>query len=266
MDRYKNCYAKQALSWKLRKQFIVGGYVSAIDKVTGVPHFLKRTSTGRQATDLVLSHILEGLVDGTLVPGQRINAKHLTEHLGVSVVPVREALHYLAGEGLVELLPLKGARIPTMNPGEIVRWWDIYCWLGRRAIIEVPKFLAADLTLISQIDEAVAGIDSSVYQANPRRFIMTLLNFHKVLNSITGLVEIDEATRRLQVVYWCTYLPNYVDFEVYAQEFANHYHQIGDLIKIGAGEAAFALFEFHVSWSSAIINGESPEPGHVWTS
>ncbi|MBL4680607.1 MAG: GntR family transcriptional regulator [Pseudomonadales bacterium] len=238
--------------------------MSTIDNVTGVPGIFKRSNTGRESTDIVLSHILEGLVDGTFIPGQRINAKSLTEELNVSIVPVREALHYLAGEGLVELLALKGARIPTMNPDQTIRWWDIYCWLSRRAIVEVPKFLANDPTLVKQIDQAVASMFDSVKLENPRRFIMTLLNFHKILNSICGLSEVDEAVRRLQVVYWCTYLPNFIDFKLYGQEFADHYSQVADLIKVGAGEAAFSMFEFHVIWSSALIRGEKPEPGRPW--
>lgn len=238
--------------------------MSEVDDVASVPNAYKRSNTGRPATDIVLSHILEGLVDGTYMPGQRINARLLTETLKVSVVPVREALHYLAGEGLIELLARKGARIPTLNPDQTARWWDIYCWLSRRAIIEVPKFLAKDTSLISQIDEAVEGIQISVDLENPRRFIMTLLNFHNVLNSIAGLSEVDEAARRLQVVYWCTYLPNFIDFEAYAQKFADHYQQVADLIKVGAGDAAFAMFEFHVLWSTSLINGAKPEPNSPW--
>lgn len=234
------------------------------DRFAKVPSKYKRSKTGRNSTDLVMSHILDGLVDGTFVPGQKLNAKSLSDELEVSVVPVREALHYLAGEGLVELMALKGARIPILDQDEVIRWWDIFCSLSRRAIIEAPKFLVDNEEAVNEIDMVVKSIQTSVSAENPNLFIMTLLRFHTVLNSITGLKEVDEATRRLQAVYWCSLLPNYIDFEKYGQEFADHYESVANLIKLGAGHAAFALFEFHVKWSSAIIKGETPEPNQTW--
>ena len=236
----------------------------APDPFAKVPSKYKRSKTGRSSTDLVMSHILDGLVDGTFLPGQKLNAKQLSDELDVSVVPVREALHYLAGEGLVELRALKGARIPILDQDEVIRWWDIFCSLSRRAIIEAPKFLVDNEDAAEEIDLIISSIQNSVNAENPNLFIMTLLRFHTVLNSITGLKEVDEATRRLQAVYWCSFLPNYIDFKKYGQEFADHYEMVGELIKLGAGQAAFALFEFHVQWSSAIIEGETPEPGATW--
>ena len=97
-----------------------------------IPDSYAHSSTGRPATDLVMGHILESLVDGKMVPGQRVNATQLAEELGVSIVPVREALHFLAGEGVVKLMALKGARISTMNAEEIVDWWHIF-----RALAEI---------------------------------------------------------------------------------------------------------------------------------
>ena len=59
-----------------------------------VPDIYFRTSTGRAATDMVMSHILDQLLAGELRPGQRVNTKQICEKLGVSVVPAREAIHF----------------------------------------------------------------------------------------------------------------------------------------------------------------------------
>ena len=55
------------------------------------------------------------ILDGDLDPGERINEKTLCERFGVSRTPLREALKVLASEGLVELLPNRGARVARIT-------------------------------------------------------------------------------------------------------------------------------------------------------
>lgn len=52
---------------------------------------------------------------GELAPGSRIPEKRLCEEFGVSRTPLREALKVLAAEGLVELLPNRGARVVRLT-------------------------------------------------------------------------------------------------------------------------------------------------------
>ena len=63
------------------------------------------------------------IVQGRLAPGARLNERLLTQQLGLSRTPLREAFKVLATEGLVELLPNRGAvvsHISTRSPGESV--------------------------------------------------------------------------------------------------------------------------------------------------
>ncbi|MCP3888834.1 MAG: winged helix-turn-helix transcriptional regulator [Desulfobulbaceae bacterium] len=50
----------------------------------------------------VFRKLLNWIMDGTLQPGEKIVAKELAEHMGVSRTPVREALHRLEDKGFVE--------------------------------------------------------------------------------------------------------------------------------------------------------------------
>ena len=64
------------------------------------------------------SHIRRMLADGQLPPGKRLVNRTLADEIGVSVIPVREAIHRLASEGLVEHIPGSGAfvrRIETQD-------------------------------------------------------------------------------------------------------------------------------------------------------
>ena len=59
--------------------------------------------------DIVFENIREAILEGTLRPGERLMEIQLAEQLGVSRTPVREAIRKLELEGLVVMLPRKGA-------------------------------------------------------------------------------------------------------------------------------------------------------------
>lgn len=56
------------------------------------------------------------IVQGRLAPGARLNERVLCAQLGISRTPLREALKLLAQEGLVELLPNRGAMVSRIDP------------------------------------------------------------------------------------------------------------------------------------------------------
>ena len=59
------------------------------------------------------------IVQGRLAPGARLNERLLTAQLGVSRTPLREAFKVLATEGLVELLPNRGAIVAPMDTARL---------------------------------------------------------------------------------------------------------------------------------------------------
>lgn len=67
----------------------------------------------------VAAAIRERILAGTLVPGERLAEEKLSADLGVSRVPVREALRHLAAEGLVVLRPRRGAVVFSHTEEEV---------------------------------------------------------------------------------------------------------------------------------------------------
>ncbi len=62
---------------------------------------------------------------GELLPGERISEKQLCERFGVSRTPLREALKVLATEGLIELLPNRGARVVRLTLKNVKDTYDL---------------------------------------------------------------------------------------------------------------------------------------------
>jgi DNA-binding GntR family transcriptional regulator len=61
--------------------------------------------------DTVVDHLRNLIVEGVLSPGTKLNERELCETLGISRTPLREAMKVLSAEGLVEILPNRGASV-----------------------------------------------------------------------------------------------------------------------------------------------------------
>jgi DNA-binding GntR family transcriptional regulator len=70
--------------------------------------------------DAVFESLSKGVIDGRLEPGMWLRQEALAQELGVSQMPVREALKRLVAEGLAERIPYKGVRIVEYSPEDIV--------------------------------------------------------------------------------------------------------------------------------------------------
>lgn len=69
--------------------------------------------------DAVLNQIRDMIIEGRLAPGTRINEGQVGAMLGVSRTPLREAIKTLASEGLVEIVPAKGALVRRFSENDI---------------------------------------------------------------------------------------------------------------------------------------------------
>lgn len=63
----------------------------------------------------VVNRVRDMIIDGRLLPGTRIHETRLCESIGVSRTPLREALKVLANEGLIELVPSRGAVVRSFT-------------------------------------------------------------------------------------------------------------------------------------------------------
>lgn len=69
--------------------------------------------------DAIVTRLRDMIIEGTLAPGTRILESQVGEQLGVSRTPLREALKFLASEGLVELVPARGAIVKRFTAKDV---------------------------------------------------------------------------------------------------------------------------------------------------
>lgn len=89
--------------------------------------------------DVVFENLREAILEGKLEPGQRLMEVQLAEQLGVSRTPVREAIRKLELEGLVVMLPRKGAYVADVSLKDIIDVLEI-----RSTLEGLAAYLAAD--------------------------------------------------------------------------------------------------------------------------
>lgn len=69
--------------------------------------------------EIVAERLSEMIIEGEIQAGSRLNERELCERLGVSRTPLREAFRLLASEGLIDIEPNKGAKIPILSETDI---------------------------------------------------------------------------------------------------------------------------------------------------
>jgi DNA-binding GntR family transcriptional regulator len=69
--------------------------------------------------ETIVNRLRDMIIEGELVPGDRLHEGALGTQLGVSRTPLREAIKYLASEGLVELVPSRGAVVRAFGAKDI---------------------------------------------------------------------------------------------------------------------------------------------------
>ncbi|KAA9165846.1 GntR family transcriptional regulator [Amycolatopsis acidicola] len=118
---------------------------------SGVPE-----SDDRPRARKVYEYLRDGIIEGELPPGSRLLERELSERLGVSRIPIREALPQLEAEGLITTLPRRGAVVTQLTLRDIGELFDV------RTSLDV---LAARLASRQPRERAVAALGPALARA-----------------------------------------------------------------------------------------------------
>ncbi|ALM53013.1 GntR family transcriptional regulator [Halomonas huangheensis] len=103
----------------------------------------------------VASYLREHIVMDHFQPGQRLPERTLAEELQVSRTPMREALKILATEGLVVLLPHRGAVVADVSPRDMQE---------KAHVLSVLEQAAAELACAQASDDDIAELQAMHYE------------------------------------------------------------------------------------------------------
>lgn len=121
--------------------------------------------------------IVEALKAGELKPGDRINENSIAGQAGISRGPVREAIQFLVGEGILVSYPHKGTFVAEWDDNDILETYSIRAILegyGARLLVEnlTPEIQEELENIVwSMKEKAAAGDSASVYELD--------IKFHK---------------------------------------------------------------------------------------
>ena len=97
----------------------------------------------------VAVRLRQRIVEGHLAPGRKLNERELAELLRVSRTPLREAIKMLAAEGLVELLPNRGAVVAQMSEQDVADTFEVIAGLeGQSGELAAQRITDAELAEI----------------------------------------------------------------------------------------------------------------------
>lgn len=127
-----------------------GSFLDTLDKQAPAPAEAARPVASLH--EELLAALRDYLVEGNLADGARVPERALCERFNISRTPLREALKVLAAEGLIELLPNRGARVRELNAEDIRELFDVMGGLealaGRLACERISE---ADFVKIEQM-------------------------------------------------------------------------------------------------------------------
>ena len=147
------------------------------------------------ATEAVLVELRRMLVTAELAPGAPVRQEALAEALGVSRVPVREALKVLEGEGAVVHEPHKGYVVAELSVDDLVEVYRLRELLEAEAIrVAVPRLGDADLAALAAAADAVEG---AARDSDMARMTEANRAFHFLLFDAAGMPRLSRTLRQL---------------------------------------------------------------------
>jgi DNA-binding GntR family transcriptional regulator len=140
-----------------------------------------RATSRRSLSGGVADYVRHQIVTGALQRGTKIPQDEIAQDLGLSRLPVREAMIMLAGDGLVELRTRRGAYVAEISRADIEDQYAIY---------GVVHGLAAARLAVAQNKEPViaqlAALNERLTNAEPSELMQISSEFHRVINFTGG--------------------------------------------------------------------------------
>ena len=134
-------------------------------------------SAARLMSEEIADILRENIISGNLNPGEKVNEYQIAKSLNISRPPIREAFRFLAAEGLITLVPRKGAFVLELSVREVKEIYEIKSMMESFAIR-----LAIDIVEekeISGIDSILNLMEKEIKNNNFKKIQRLNIEFHR---------------------------------------------------------------------------------------
>lgn len=139
----------------------------------------------RNLAEQCADHIVLMIANGELKPGSRLVEKDLSERMGVSRVPIREALRLLQAQGVAQSMPNRSSIIAGFGSAETADLLELRLSVERLAIIHVMRRIPFNATIISELAARVDHLRSAAKQKDRLVYCQADLAFHDKIVSLS---------------------------------------------------------------------------------
>ena len=202
--------------------------------------------------DVVFNTLRQAILTGELRPGERLMEIHLADKLGVSRTPIREAIHKLEQEGLVIIIPRRGAEVAQITEKSMKDVLEV-----RRTLDALSAELACER--ISQEEEealkkACQDFEEAVKTKDAKVIAKADVALHDIIAAATGnqrLIQLINNLAEQMYRYRFEYIKDASQHERIIQEHRIIYESIVKKDK----EAASNMAKVHIdNQEKAVIN------------
>jgi DNA-binding GntR family transcriptional regulator len=189
--------------------------------------------------DVVFNTLRQAILTGELKPGERLMEIHLANKLGVSRTPIREAIHKLELEGLVTMIPRRGAEVAQITEKSMSDVLEV-----RRAMDALCAELACDRITeeeTEQLNQACENFRRATQTKDVKKIAQADVELHDIIVEATGnkrLVQLVNNLSEQMYRYRFEYIKDFSQHERLVEEHRIIYESIVNKDKETASEAA----------------------------
>lgn len=169
--------------------------------------------------DVVFNTLRQAILTGELKPGERLMEIHLANRLGVSRTPIREAIRKLELEGLVTMIPRRGAEVAQITEKSLKDVLEV-----RRSLDALSVELACDRISEEELvalEAACGAFEAATKTRDPKRIAQADVALHDII------VKATNNSRLVQLVNNLSEQMYRYRFE-YIKDETTHEHLIGE--------------------------------------
>jgi DNA-binding GntR family transcriptional regulator len=195
---------------------------------------------------LAAESIRKMILAGTLAPGDRLIEERLTEELGISRPPLREALRMLQQEGLIETRPRRGSTVTILTDQDVFEILTLRSALERLAIeLGVP---VRDPARLAPCHAALEGMERAAVDEDRGTLVENAYVFHASIVGLAGHRRLDECYAAVQQQLMLCMARNLYTREHEYEDLVSHvrrHRYLLELIEAGDPHAVLAELAVH---------------------